>query len=261
MTNPESLLGMVHKYANRKSNKVYTTFVGVGLDFNSELIQEISTVRGANYMSVQSNAEFIEKMDDEFDFMVSPMVFNVELKLESEGGQACIQAVYGSNDIDLNSGQIMKINSLFPAPLNDEGETKGGIVLSKLKPKDAETASIKLFINCSYEDVDEQAFVNRQEVILRVQNSKSKKTAATSNDYYDNSGVRKGILLVRYVLLIKKWIKSTKVGGARFAQLKVSKKYKNIFGVFKKHMVREMNILGDKSLQQEIDILDRLIQK
>ena len=34
------------------SGRVYTTFVGIGADFNSELISSISTIRGCNYLSV-----------------------------------------------------------------------------------------------------------------------------------------------------------------------------------------------------------------
>eukprot|EP01083_Nonionella_stella_P209917 760460_1 len=50
-TDPNSLMGMVKTAATnkQKGRRVYTTFVGVGLDFNANLIQEITKVRGANY--------------------------------------------------------------------------------------------------------------------------------------------------------------------------------------------------------------------
>ena len=43
---------------------------GVGLDFNSELVESISKVRGANYYSVHSPGEFKRRLVDDFDFAV-----------------------------------------------------------------------------------------------------------------------------------------------------------------------------------------------
>eukprot|EP00483_Globobulimina_turgida_P004413 UN04422 len=120
---------MVEKKANATENnkRVYTTFIGVGLDFNANLICEISKVRGANYFAVHSESEFYKKLILEFDYFVSPMVFDLKLVLQSEGGRVCIDSVYGSNsnDIDTVTGEIMSVNTLFPSPPNDYGDVKG----------------------------------------------------------------------------------------------------------------------------------------
>jgi hypothetical protein len=44
---------------------------GVGLDFNTELVEAISKVRGANYYSVHSPGEFKRRLVDDFDFAVT----------------------------------------------------------------------------------------------------------------------------------------------------------------------------------------------
>merc|ERR1719361_2199253 len=106
-SDPHSLMSMVQKSAI--SSSLYTTFVGIGLDFNSNLISKISKVRGANYFSVHSSADFHKKLSAEFDYFCFPMVFDLKLTLQSEGGQVCIQDVYGSNDIDMRSGEVMNI--------------------------------------------------------------------------------------------------------------------------------------------------------
>eukprot|EP01084_Bolivina_argentea_P145176 254522_1 len=113
-TDPKSLLNLVAKTANRKdkNKRIYTTFVGIGLDFNANLIAEITKVRGANYFAVKSSADFYKKLYLEFSYFVSPMVFNLKLILQSEGGDLCIDKVYGSNNIDTNGGEIMKIDTL-----------------------------------------------------------------------------------------------------------------------------------------------------
>ena len=42
----------------------------MGLDFNSELAEAISKVRGANYFSVHTPGEFRRRLVDQFDFAV-----------------------------------------------------------------------------------------------------------------------------------------------------------------------------------------------
>jgi hypothetical protein len=44
--------------------QLFTTFIGVGVDFNSELIEEIVKVRGANYFAVHSVPEFKARMNE-----------------------------------------------------------------------------------------------------------------------------------------------------------------------------------------------------
>jgi len=44
---------------------------GVGLDFNTELVEAITKVKGANYFSVHSPGEFRRRLVDEFDYAVT----------------------------------------------------------------------------------------------------------------------------------------------------------------------------------------------
>jgi len=101
-TDSNSLLNLVGTYGNSKENKlsnyIYTTFIGIGLDFNSSLIEKISSIRGANYYTVKSSEDFIIRMDQEFDHMVTPLVFNVSLKLNFEGNSCEIDKVYGAKE-------------------------------------------------------------------------------------------------------------------------------------------------------------------
>eukprot|EP01083_Nonionella_stella_P295918 1005504_1 len=113
----DSLLGMVSKNASIEQHKafqIHTTFVGVGIDFNTELVEDIIKVEGGNYYSVHSNEEFLKTMDDEFKFMVTPLVFNFILTLMAEGNQCCIDQVFGSGDDEkaiLENGEVMNVKS------------------------------------------------------------------------------------------------------------------------------------------------------
>jgi len=60
-TRSQDLLESTEQNAGKK---VYSTFIGVGVDFNTELIEYITKIRGANYYSVHSSREFKSRMDD-----------------------------------------------------------------------------------------------------------------------------------------------------------------------------------------------------
>ena len=247
-TDAKSLLGMVSAAASRGS---FTTFVGVGLDFNADLISQISKVRGANYFCVRSSAQFLRALDDEFDYFVSPLVFDLGLVLQREGAadNGCIEAVFGSNSktkrMDLATGEVLRINTLFPSKPSKKrkGKSKGGVVLIKLKQQRADDAYDHVVVRCSFEDRDGRVHSNEQRVSLKLK-----------DEVPEDLALRKGVLLTRYVLLMREWIASTKS-----AQLSVSARFKRIFGSFVKHFRAEMEVLQDADLQREVDLLNQLI--
>ena len=126
-TSNEGLLSYVNNNAN---NGIYTTFIGVGVDFNTELVEIISDVRGANYYSVHSSAEFKNRMGEQFEYMVTPLVFDLQLNMQSDAYE--IAGVYGSDTVNKDNGNIMNVNTLFPSKTTSDGEEKGGVVLLKL---------------------------------------------------------------------------------------------------------------------------------
>ena len=63
-TSKEDLLSLIKYNANLG---IYTTFIGVGVDFNTKLIEDISDVKGANYYSVHNSKEFKERMGEQFE--------------------------------------------------------------------------------------------------------------------------------------------------------------------------------------------------
>lgn len=173
---------------NNAAQGIYTTFIGIGVDFNTELINTLTKITGANYHSVHSAEEFTKKLGDEFEFMVTPLVFDLKLALSSS--DFVIEKVYGSPEADEASGEVMKANTLFPSK-TENGETKGGLILLKLK-KIGEGNN--LILKTSY--LDRQGVPGVDEISVNFNNE----------PHYYNSGIRKGIVLVRYTNLIKNWI-------------------------------------------------------
>jgi len=270
-TSEEDLLEMTENNAN---NKVYTTFIGIGVDFNTELVEYITKIRGANYYSVHSAKQFKERMDDEFEYMVTPLVFDLHLNLNATGYE--IEKVYGSPEAEEATGEIMKVKTLFPSKKED-GETRGGLVLLKLRKLSPENSlKLNLKLNVSYED--RNGVIGSDEATVELELEKKEP------DFFENTGIRKGIILSRYADLIKNWIideresieKNETVTPSVNAEdgiippielgrwerqsipLRVSEPYKGVFKEFYVYFEEEMNAIGDNTLSQEVDILDTL---
>jgi Ca-activated chloride channel family protein len=55
------------------------TIVGVGTDFGQELAADISQVRGGNVVYLSDHDRIVQVFDEEFDFLVSPVAYDVRL--------------------------------------------------------------------------------------------------------------------------------------------------------------------------------------
>ena len=278
----EGLFGLMEKNAR---DRFYTTFVGIGVDFNTELIESITKVKGANYFSVHSPSEFKKLMDDDFDYMVTPLVFDLSLELDSDDIK--IEKVYGSPEADESTGQIMKVNTLFPSR-TENGETKGGLVLLKL---DSDPRGKNMTIKTSFEHRSGSRDGEEQEVVW---------DNIDEDPYFENTGIRKGVLLSRYTNLMINWLleersyeperpifdeyptsmpcpllKMDRMGicplpfpfpherqlgkWERGSQpLTVPTGTQGIFEKFKNYFGEEMEAIGDSTLNQEFDILEKL---
>ena len=257
----KGLFGLTKQNAD---DGIYTTFIGVGVDFNTALINDITKTKGANYYSVHSAKDFMDRMDSGFDYMVTPLVFDLTLKLESEG--YAIRAVYGSPEADLSTGELMKVNTLFPSEQTNR-ETRGGLVLLHLSKL---TDDAKLKVGVSYENRLGEAFINEQDVQFDV---------AGSKEYFANSGIHKGVVLSRYVNVMKDWT-MYEAGLAPEAQIEIpviryseegipvieiitelgrwertsnrltlSDEYRSIMTALKKYLIDEIEIIGDSSMR------------
>ncbi|MBP3502502.1 MAG: VWA domain-containing protein [Clostridia bacterium] len=271
-TSSSGLMGSIKQNA---TNKIYTSLIGVGVDFNTELTEKISDVKGANYYSVHSSEEFNKTLADEFDYMVTPLIFDLDLSFKSEDYE--IENVYGTDSVNKTTGSIMHINTLFPSSSNSDGEVKGGIVVLKLKKK-AGSISNNISLNISYKDSKEQEHSNKEKVEFK----------QSMQDYYDNTGIQKAIVLARYVNTLKNWIIYERSNNQEFiiddntgitefdydesyikdvlgvherksTKLTVSGNYKEIFKLIKSYIEEENKTLKDDTLKNEIDILDKLI--
>ena len=295
-TSKEGLLEMMEKSSN---DKIYTTFIGVGLDFNTEVIKAITDVRGANYYAVNSEEAFKARMGEEFEYMVTPLVFDLDMSLESELFE--VEKIYGTDSLSSEKNNIMHVNTLFPSKSNDDGEVKGGVILLKLKLKDKSILDEidryddergKITIKVSYETRDGK----------KDSSEKSKIFDLTRIEYYGGGGIDKAIVLSRYVNLIKDWITYERSKDDRYlikvpvgiidwfeepqdeidwfnvdantlynyyysenertsVPLTLGNEYREIFGKFKEYLNYENEIrLKDDDINQEVEIIDEILK-
>ena len=256
------------------ARRVYTTFIGIGLDFQTDLVEAITKVRGANYHSVFTVKEFADRLDKNFDFLVTPVAFDLTLKLEAPG--YAIEKVYGSPEANESTGELMRVRTLFPSETEARG-TRGGIVVLKLK-KTGDDPTVRL--TAGYEAADG----------TRHDNAATASFADLAADSYDNSGIRKGVLLSRYSDLLRDWVadelRRRNEGGEPVPlvgmergilpypdaiawplsqwekgshPLTVSPAYRVSFTAFRAHLEKEIPAIGDDDLRQELTLIDRVL--
>ena len=248
---------------------IYTTFIGVGVDFNNDLIEAVSKTKGANYFAVHSSKEFLQRMDEEFDYMVTPLVFDLQLKLLSEGNE--IEAVYGSPDANRATGEIMYVNTLFPSPTK-EGKTKGGVIL--LKVKDAKDMHLQV----SYKDRAGKSYESTQKVSFKNSSDQSIKKAILLSNYATlmqnftidmrqscHDKVNRDIPIFELQRkcmiyppdrpvynLVKTWERKS-------CPLKISEGYKKLLPLFLRDFKTKSAEFGDESFEKEIKALETIL--
>lgn len=271
-TGDYSANGLLGITQNNAQNNIYTTFIGIGLDFNTELIEDISKITGANYYSVHSSEEFKHRMDEGFDYMVTPLVFDLSLRLTSPN--YTIFKIYGAPEGNTMLDEILHIKTLFPSD-RIEQSVKGGLVLVKLK-KNQKTNDNNITATVNYKDREGKEYTNSVPAVLSVDKT----------EYYQNTGIRKGILLARYADLMIGWAMTEGFEQADTSPhytlnyengitipdnipltqwertskpLHVFADYKDAFTKFRQYFISESQILGDPTLKQEATLLDKLI--
>ena len=205
--------------------RIYTTFIGIGIDFNTTLIEYISNIRGANYFCVNSKNDFIDKMCDknEFDCIVTPLLFDLKLTLNFNINDWDIDHIYGGSNGNGKYQQIegkvdlINISTFFPTfqrkrtiktrdDKNEEKdeqivESKGGITLIKLQKREYDNDEFENEGKCnsdtmcnkdmvelvvSYQDRNDNIFKNSQKVVFENKKKKKKKMKIVNTNDNDD---------------------------------------------------------------------------
>jgi Ca-activated chloride channel family protein len=245
-------------FADAADRGIHTTFVGMGIDANADLADALSGVRGANHYFVHSAEEFERRLGAEFEYMVTPLVYDLELELTAEG--AAIAAVHGSPNADAATGRLMHVETLFPSA-EEDGQARGGVVLVRLDG--APDGPIDLVASWTERDGSDHS--QRATVDLPAE-----------PDTYDHDGIRKAVALARYARELRAWASEVheRDGGEGIddwllpdrrgdheresVPLAVPDAWVDRFADLSRYLDDERAALGDETLARELRLLERL---
>lgn len=250
-------------FADAAADGIHTTFIGMGLDANAELAETLSGIRAANHYFIHSATEFEQRLGDEFDYMVTPLVYDLNLELDADGYE--IEAVHGSPSADAATDRLMHVGTLFPSA-KQEGEARGGVVLVRLEQTNEE-ADLELV--ASWTERDGGEYTERVSVDM-----------PDESGTYAHDGIRKAVALARYARELRTWARDlqdradTATGVDDWllpeqrgeherepVPLVVPDRYADRFERLRSYLAEEMAAICDESLQQELELLETLCQQ
>lgn len=254
---------LVRLFGDAATEGIHTTFVGMGLDANAELADELSGIRGGNHYFIHSAAGFERRLGEEFDYMVTPLVYDLTLSLETDGYE--IEAVHGSPSADDTTGRLMHVGTLFPSSKQD-GEARGGVVLVRVDPT---VAGGELELVASWTERGGGEYTERVTVNM-----------PDEPDSYAHGGVRKAVVLCRYASELRAWARDVheRARGATGADdwllpdqrgsherdsvsLVVPDQYNERFSRVREYLKSETSAIGDETMRQELDLLETLCEQ
>jgi len=109
-TGPEAFATLAGDYTHEG---IGLTAIGIGMNFNEELVHQISMSQGGNYLFVQSGQELIS-FAEEFDFLVTPVAFNFKARLDLSDKNLKLVKTYGIPMKDGEPlGDVIDVRTLF----------------------------------------------------------------------------------------------------------------------------------------------------
>lgn len=247
-TNRKNICDMIENAAEKHS--IHTTFIGIGVDANPDLIESLSSIRGSNSYFVDNTQEFIKRVGEEFTLMSIPLVFNLELKLE--GNDYSIKDVFGNP----NNGEkesIMKVKTLFPST-GEEG-TKGGVILISLNEVNEDS---EIRISATWED----RYGNKNADVRTVEIDSER------SDYFDSNSIEKAIVIKKYVDVLRDWMESKQElrdyegeWEQKSIDKEVSDKYQERMKTIRELLENKIQNKGMDELVKERDVIDQIIEK
>lgn len=115
----EDFLAIMQRYANMEFG---ATVFGVGADFGDELAQDISQLRGGNYFFLGDYDRVVSVFDEDFDFLVSPIAYDVRLVVNVPF-ELDIDSIHGLPGVDINTHVLeLTVPTLFLSTRQGGGE-------------------------------------------------------------------------------------------------------------------------------------------
>ena len=197
-------LQTMRDYAN---DEIGTTVFGVGADFGHEVAYDISQVRGGNYFFLSDYDRIVSVFDQEFDFLVTPVAYDVTLSV-SVPFEFDVVGVYGlPAEEPFGHSLRLTIPTLFLSTREGGGSvfvrTRAGALV------DFQEANSAATIGLAYTTVDGARMT--QPTIATALPAELDPDAMTS--YFENDATKRGVLLLNTALTLRSVCEDVYWGG------------------------------------------------
>lgn len=253
-----SLMDLIQVYSDSDENKIYTSFININEQLPStKLMNNVNKLRGCNiynYLKDDKQA-VVAQVKYDFDTIINPIYFNIQLTLQ----QCKTDTVYGYNN---NMKQITKLNATGSVQtiktffLTEQFLENKKVITIRLQPPDDDEQDIRFEYTLSYESRDGKFGDITREIALNV-NKDNGIFDEKDSSYYDNVSIRKRILLIKYIEFLNEWV--ARDSNNNDTNLNVSSEYKSQFEEFLKYFKAQSEQIKDDSLDQEVEIINKLI--
>ncbi|XP_065174672.1 uncharacterized protein LOC135804677 [Sycon ciliatum] len=222
------------------ARNVFTSIVGIGMDLNVRLVEQISSTRGARYLSVDSTDEFQRLMEKEFSYDITVIAFNIKVSITSK--DVVWVKGYGSPEInDIKKNKPATLSSEFPCWQDEKDQSKGGIMAFKLEPSKS-SGKMPDTVNVTIQWDDTNGITHTKDFKVTIGETK-----------IDN-GLRKAVAIIHYVDLVNDYVMD---------QRKHKMKFLELFQGFRPQFLSEVEKSGDDTLkttnQGDLELLDKII--
>lgn len=253
--------------AAQAKEDLYVSFVGIGMDFNSELADKVTQHRGANYFCITRDEELKKVVADDFDWNFFPAAFEVEIAQQSDAFD--LVGVYGTpfdtheeevepnwqpkdhqfyppqfkehakelllcslrcspqgglpspalqqtlNFLSPDVRTVVRVDTVFPSALANDGSVEGGLILLRLRPRTANTVGGNVRLMLRYVvDGEEQSKCEDLQIPAR--------SSVDLQVLPQDSAVVKGIALQRFVDVCKSYLSKAQVYDEKPAKLQAA---------------------------------------
>lgn len=217
-----------------------TTVFGVNIAFGQELVTKISSVRGSNYFYLNNAERTQEVFDEDFDFLVTPIAYDLHMALTPAEGFR-VEAVYGVPGVDPGvSTATLDVATVFLS------RRRGAIVARMSSSGEVHPNQSVVASGFSFQPVEGAA---PPELTLTAKYEGSEPLSATAS-WYSQRTVRKTVALTNFILgarqACEQWHKGEKAAASEVAQRTAA-------------LVRaEAEALDDAPLRTEAELAEKL---
>jgi Ca-activated chloride channel family protein len=115
-------------FISSKGTTTCVTYIGVGLTFNAQVANELSRVHGTTICSVITAEQLHRTLVEEFNYIISPIAYDLRVSIESQGVELDGYCLYGSDLDVLQSSSSYVARPLTASPVHANG-VKGSVIV------------------------------------------------------------------------------------------------------------------------------------